>query len=138
MVSVMGTEEPTNAQNRTLTRAEKAVLDILADPAYFKATNEEKVEASGVSRRRFYEILADPWVRDQQKQLCLDMIRSRVNDIVGAAVTSAVECIGKEGHLDRKMLLEMSGLYEPKQKQEHTGTMAITFAGESDLKDEGE
>lgn len=110
----------TDLQNRRLTRSEKALLAVLLDPAYFKALNTERARAAGISDRRFYQMMADPWFREREREAFYDLLRTRLGPIVQAAAETAAQP-GRDGHFDRKMVLEMAGLYLPKQEQRLTG-----------------
>lgn len=100
-------------ENDSLTRAERAVLRVLIDPTYHEATNAEKIQAAGVSEAQFYRIVRKPQFREQEKAAFFDLIQTRLGPIIEAAMkTASME--GRDGFNDRKMLLEMGGMYTPK------------------------
>nr|WP_294577194.1 hypothetical protein [uncultured Rhodopila sp.] len=125
------------AENRRLTRVERAVLAVLVDPRFNQpnTTNAERIAAADVSERRFYEVMADPWFQDQQRRAFLDVIRTNIGPIVEAAVKTA-SAEGRDGHQDRKMLLEMGGMYIPKSAIDHT-TGGLPMKAFADI-DDGE
>lgn len=106
------------APERTLTRAEKALLAVLLNPKYYKSMDKERWTAAGISRRRFYEIIADPWFREQQHQAFMDWLRRDLAPIMDAHIETA-RMPGKEGFFDRRMAFEMSGYYQEQKRIEH-------------------
>jgi hypothetical protein len=98
-----------SGQNRTLTRGEKLVLAVCINPEHFKSTDTQKIAATGISRSRYYAIIADPWFHKQIQSATMNFIGLRIAPIVEAAVSTAM-VKGKDGHQDRKMLLQMSGM----------------------------
>jgi hypothetical protein len=108
------------ASDRKLTAAETRVLKVLCNPDYFGASNADRIAAANTSERRFYQIMADKWFVQQQKEAVLKMIQGDVSGVVNAALQSA-KLEGRAGHSDRKMLLQMAGIYEPKETRQLTG-----------------
>jgi len=108
---------------REFTNCERRVFETITNPQYYRLVNGRKIEAAEVSKRQYYRIMAKPWFREQIKAWFLSTIRNDIGPVVKAAIDTA-KIRGKEGQLDRKMLLEMSGLYEPpKQRSEATVTV---------------
>jgi hypothetical protein len=102
----------------TLTRAERAVLEVLSDPTLYKATATERIEAAGVGRNRYYKILKDPRFIQLQKEAVHSVMRERIAPVIGAMLDTASQP-GRDGHGDRELACEMAGLYTPKQQHEH-------------------
>lgn len=117
-------------RKRTLTRAERSVIQVLSDPALYRETATERIAAAGVSRDRYYKIMKNPDFRQLQRDFVHDMIRERVAPVIGAALDTA-SVKGRDGHNDRDMVLQMAGLYTPKQQTDlHvTGEAIIAVAG---------
>ena len=85
----------------------------MADPESLKLTNIELARRAGISEKRFYTLMGDPmyraWVNEQRQRT----LNRYVDQILTASVKTAAKD-GREGHQDRRMLLEMTGLYQPK------------------------
>jgi hypothetical protein len=127
-------------ENRRLTRAEQNLLAVLVNPAFNQpdTTNEQRFNAAKISESRFYGIMTDPWFKEQHKNAVFQMIRSNVGSIINASVKTAQQ-EGRNGFMDRRMLMEMSGMYVPKQAFDHTtgGKPIKSFADISDGDDAG-
>lgn len=106
--------------NRILTRTQKKVLAVQIDPAYFKKSNREKIEAAGCSVFQFYKIMRDPTFNQLIHSMLFELVRGESGPILDAMVKSA-KLIGREGFPDRRMALEMLNYYRPKQELQHTG-----------------
>lgn len=102
-------------QPRMLTAVERKILVVLQNPKYFVATNEEKIKAAACSRGSFYTTIKDPWFEKQLYNAWKDYTKDLIGPILAAAVALALEPT-RDGFQDRKMLLEMSGIYAPVQK----------------------
>lgn len=89
-------------------------------PESYKLTVAELAAKAGIGERTYYRLMADPqyrvWLDEQRRQA----LARHVDNIMNAAVTTAARD-GRDGHQDRKMLLEMAGLYVPKQAHEVGG-----------------
>lgn len=111
------------AENCSLTRAERALLAILTNPEYFKADDKAKYTAAGISESRYYQLMRKPEFKQALVDMFRDMLQGDIGPIIAAAKTTATTCLDRDGHQDRKMLLEMAGVYTPKQevKNEHSG-----------------
>lgn len=108
-----------SAQNRVLTRKEKAVLAVVTDPALSQATNKEKAKLAGVSPRHFYQIMADPYFAQVQRNECKSFVRSRMQVYLQAMDATAGKA-GRDGFNDRRLAFEMGELYTPRQQVDHT------------------
>jgi hypothetical protein len=116
---------PPPAPIEDLTKADVALLAAMADPDRFRATNEELWTAAGISRATFYRLTRDPGFAARRRQQLFDVLRSEVNDVVYATLLNA-QLPGREGFADRKLLLEMTGVYQPSAtKLEIKGPPAI-------------
>jgi hypothetical protein len=116
--------EESKGDNRILTRVERNVLAVLINPAYFHALDAEKCKAAGASESRFYQVKGDPWFQAQLRDAFLSFVQESVGPIIAASIDTAATS-GRDGHPDRKMLLEMAQLYTPNSKIEHAGEVAL-------------
>lgn len=102
------------------TRAARSLAVAMLDPKSVKMTVAELAKAAGISDRQYYRLMNNPefkaWVNEERR---LAVFR-HVDAVITAAVTTAAK-EGREGHQDRKMLLEMAGLYQSKQSMEVGG-----------------
>ncbi len=101
----------------SMTRIQAQIIAVCCDPANLKLTNREIIERVGCSITQYYRWLKDPDFQARRRQAMLDALRSSIQQVIGVALNTALEP-GKEGHADRKMLLEMSGLYQPATKSQ--------------------
>lgn len=104
----------------TLTRAGQKLAAVMLDPTYASATDEERARAAGISRRHLYRLMADEDFQAALRARAIDLLRPKLGPILDAAVQTA-STPGRDGFKDREMLLQMVGLYVPKQALEHTG-----------------
>ena len=109
-----------DGQKRTPTRAERSIMAVLSNPECFNWTNEAIIEAAEVARSTFYKITADPWFIQYQRDTVLQIVRNSVGAITSAAIATAA-MTGRDGHADRKMILQMGGLHADKSSQEVSG-----------------
>jgi hypothetical protein len=106
-------------QNRTFTRVERKVLEAITSPDLANATNEERYAHAGVGKTRFYAIMQDPWFRRKHREFIYNHVQARIAELVNASANTATTP-GRDGFNDRKMLLEMTGHYVPRQQIDHT------------------
>lgn len=64
--------------------------------------------------------LNDPLMSERVRDLRVDLVDEYVGDVLEAAADCAVND-GPQGHQDRKMILEMAGVYRPKVRSELSG-----------------
>jgi hypothetical protein len=114
-----GTGNWHEAEQRSLTRKERAVLAIICDPSMADATNRERYAKAGLSERRYYEILADPWFNEQHRRMIQSVVKERVGRLIEAGYQTAATP-GRDGFQDRRMLLEMTGHYVKREQIDHT------------------
>jgi hypothetical protein len=107
------------AQNRTLTRAERRILESICDVSQRDLQVDERCKRIGVSRTRYFQIMSDAWFRSQHREYIRRSVQERVSALVGASYDTAVTP-GRDGFNDRRMLLEVTGHYVPRQQIDHT------------------
>jgi len=105
----------------------------MSDPANLALFNKELIELAGISEAHFYRLMKNPSFTAKRRAILLDVVKSSIGLILKAAVDSA-QIEGRDGQPDRKMLLEMAGLYLPAKH------LALSAAGptipEGDMPDE--
>lgn len=117
--SLAGQGTATDALNRSFTRKERAVLEAICNPALRDVTVSERAKAAGVSERRYFEIMKDPWFRRQHREYIQATVQERVASLVDASAQTAATP-GRDGFNDRRMLLEITGHYVPRQQTDVT------------------
>lgn len=115
----LGPRAASDEPNRTFTRVERKVLEAITAPALANATNEERFAHAGVSKTRFYGIMQDPWFRKKHREFIHNHVQGRIAELVNASANTATTP-GRDGFQDRRMLLEMTGHYTPRQQIDHT------------------
>lgn len=99
-----------------LTAAEGRVLDVMLQPESRRKTVSELCDSAGVSRSHYHRLMARPEFREKVVKLSTQMATDQLGPVFEALQTSAL-ILGKEGHADRKLLLEMLGAHQPSRRQ---------------------
>lgn len=85
------------------------------------ATKRELADFLGVTPRSMRGWAEnDPLLMERVRDLRVAMVDEHVGDVIQAAVECAT-MDGAQGHQDRKMLLEIAGVYRPKVRSELSG-----------------
>lgn len=123
-------EQGERVLNRTLTRAERAVLEVVTDPVLYKATAEERMKAAGVARSTYFTVLRNPAFKEMQESFAHAMLRERIGPVIDAAYQTACTP-GRDGYADRNTLLQMTGLHTPRKhvEQHISGQVAVGVIG---------
>jgi hypothetical protein len=85
---------------------------VLADPRAVALTTSEKIELAGVGRTTWFRVLATPGFKARAARAVRDAVGDRLGPVLDSLAKSA-EILGKDGHADRKLFLELVGEYEP-------------------------
>lgn len=101
------------------TAGEQKLLEALANPENYGKSVTALCKAAGVTRTVYYDAMKKPGFVRYYNQVMLDLLKSKVGDVLRATLKYAIEC--PQNHQDRKMVCEMTGLYTPKQQQEISG-----------------
>lgn len=110
-------------QNTTYkpTNKEKRLLEVLANPEYKQLNISEICEIAGCDRGIYYKAIKKPGFIKLMQEINFDLIKQEAGDMIKAAITHA-----KDGnHNYFKTLMEMGGLYTPKEKREVTGETTV-------------
>ena len=91
---------------------EAKILRVLADPQHLHKSTTAKIKLAGVSRSTWYAHLNDPLFRARVTAACRRALDDHLGPILNALVESA-QIVGKEGHPDRKLFLELQGSVQP-------------------------
>jgi hypothetical protein len=119
-------------QNRTLTRTERKVLEVILTQDNRNKTQEVIAKSAGCSRTMYLKIMADPWFQEQRRNLLRTMIQEQAGAFVQAAVETATTP-GRDGFQDRRLLLTLSGDHVERRQHEHqvTGQVVVGVIGVS-------
>lgn len=101
------------------TAAEEKLLEVIANPDHFGKNVTERCKLAGVTRTTFYDAMQKRGFVDYYNGLMLNLIRSSVGDIITATIKFGTK--SKANSADRRILLEMAGIYAPRVVNEITG-----------------
>lgn len=96
---------------------ERLMMESLADPAHRKLTISQRCELLGISRRSWYLRLEDPLFKARAARVYRELCDEHLAPVLDALTQSAL-LLGKDGHQDRKLYLELLGEYVPGQQRE--------------------
>jgi hypothetical protein len=113
-----------------LATAERKVLALLVDPKNLGRTAVELCDAAGIGRTTYYKLLKNPEFNRKRNEVLLAAIRD-VSPVLKALVNTA-KIEGKEGAADRRLLLEVAGIYRPRMTVEQTAARSV----DGDMPDE--
>ena len=111
-------QEFTALDNYVPTPAEEKILATLLNPANLGKSVAAKCRVAGVSRQTYYVAMRKQEFVQHLNNCALAMLNDKVGDVLNATYTYA---LGEKGHQDRKLLLELIGLYTPAAKMEVAG-----------------
>ena len=87
---------------------EAQMLVVLADPHMLNRSTAAKAAKAGVSRATWYRHLKDPLFRARANAACSESLQEHLGPVLHALAESAL-AIGRHGHQDRKLFLELVG-----------------------------
>jgi hypothetical protein len=93
--------------------AEARILRVMADPTLVNASISQKIRISGVSRATWYRHRNDPLFRARLGKVASEALEEYLGPVFQALIDSAL-VVGRKGHRDRKLYLEVVGEYDPK------------------------
>ena len=94
----------------TLSEVGRKVVQGLTDPRCFGQSVDWRAKFVGVSRAQFYRLRDNQDVLEAVRQATDNNVQHHLPAVLNAAIKSAM-IPGKDGFADRKMLLEIGGLY---------------------------
>lgn len=105
---------------------ELRLIEALTDPANRQMNVTEICELVGISRRAYYNMFAKPEFVEFYRKVQFEAVRNRIAQVLQSTIKFAIE--NPKCHQDRKMLLEMGGIYTEKKevKQDIQGEMGLT------------
>jgi len=109
----------TNSNNYVPTVTEKKLLSVLANPEFYGKSLTEICRKAEVARDAYYRAFKKPEFVDLYQSLLKDMVNSMAGEVLKAAYRFAVS--NAKNNADRRMLLEMAGIFTPRHVKEHIG-----------------
>ena len=103
-----------------LTKAGQRLVAVLLDPAYRTATNQQRARAARISEPHYYRLMRDEAVHEALRLKARELLAPYLAPILATAAETAIQA-GRDGHQDRRMLLEMADWYGPRQRTEISG-----------------
>lgn len=105
------------------TRNEMKLIEALSNPEHRDLNISEICELIGISRQAYYKMFKKKefvrYFNDFQK----DLIKNNIGDVIKATIHFAIN--EPKCHGDRKMLLEMGGVYKETKVLEHVGLESV-------------
>jgi len=93
-----------------MTPSEIRLVEVLLNPENIGLTVVEKCKKADISPMHYYRMMKNSEYVKKVHELTLNMIKGRIADVIQASLECALNDKYK-GFADRKMLLEMSGMY---------------------------
>lgn len=111
-----------------LTNAEVKMLEALKDPENYLLSVSEFCKKADVGRNTYYTALKKPLFRKLRNEILNEVFTAFVPDIKRAAIQFGIN--NAKNFQDRKLVLEMSGEYTPKQEVVNTEVNKDVLADE--------
>jgi hypothetical protein len=102
-------------EDEDLTAVEGRLLEAMAMTGAYKKNVTELCDAAQISRRSYYRLISQPAFAAKSRALLMRATEEDLGPTLGALVESS-KIIGREGAADRKLLLEVVGVYQRSQK----------------------
>jgi len=96
------------------TAKEKRLVEAMSDPKNRNLNITELCKVAGISREAYYQMMRKPAFVEYYKRIQYEVVKSSIAKVLQSTIKFAIE--NPKCHQDRKMLLEMSGMYTPKQE----------------------
>lgn len=101
------------------TTNERKLIEALCNPENRKLNVTELCKVVGISREAYYRMFRKPQFVEYYKRVQFEAVKQNAAKVLAASIEYAIN--DPKCHQDRKMILEMAGLYTEKVKQEITG-----------------
>lgn len=113
------------APKRQWTEVEWRILEVWADPASWKLKADARARRAGVSAATMNRHWRDnEELREEAKRLALQALEGGLAPVYKALLETASRP-GREGFMDRRLLLEMTGQYTPRSQQQVSGGLEL-------------
>jgi hypothetical protein len=94
--------------------SEEKLLQVRLDPENIGKNITDLCQTAGISRQTYYSAMQKPEFVELLNRLRIKALQDYIADVIDASYRTATTC-GSRGFQDRKMLLEMAGLYRSEQ-----------------------
>lgn len=98
---------------------ELKLIEALSNPENRELNVSEICELIGISRNAYYKMFKKADFVKYYNEFQIELVKSNIGEVLKATLHFATT--SASNHNDRKILLEMGGLYTEKSKLEHTG-----------------
>jgi len=115
----MVNSERTSKDKYVPSPAEQKLLLVLLNPDFYGQTVTSICREAGVVRDVYYKAFKKPGFLAIYYGLLREMVHGLVGNVIKAAYKFAVN--NNKNNADRRMLLEMAGVYVPRQIKQHAG-----------------
>lgn len=102
------------------TKAEKKLLEVLINPENAGCTVAELCRLADISKARYYRIVRKKEYMELVNQMTKDLIGDRIYDVLNSTYVYSLD---SKGHNDRKLLLQMYGLFAEKTEVNLSGSV---------------
>lgn len=109
----MSRQSQRNTEEYIPTNAEEKILKVWGNPEYNELTNEEKAKIADINIGTYYEARKKEGFNKILRDIRVKVIMNHIDEVLSASFKYGVK--EKGNFQDRKMLLEMAELYNPKQ-----------------------
>ena len=111
----------TKSNKYKLTNAGEKLFQVLINPEYIGTNIDELCTIADVSRNTYYRLMKEPGFVSLVSDTSREMVMAKIGNVVNATYKYATE--DSKAHQDRKMLLQMAGIYT--DRQEINGNMVV-------------
>ena len=103
----------TEVSEYTPTAAETRLLEVMINPEFVGKSVVDKCKAAECTTPVYYTALKKPGFMALVRESAVDLVKDKLIDVIAATVKYAVT--SQQNYQDRRILLEMSGMYREKQ-----------------------
>lgn len=108
-----------NVDDYKPTPKEKKLIEVLCDPEHRHKNITKICQVAGISREAYYRMFRKPQFVAYYHRVQFEVVKQAAAKVLAASIEYAIN--DSKCHQDRKMILEMAGLYTEKIKQEISG-----------------
>lgn len=115
-------ETGTKSDTYKPTKSEIKLLEVLVNPENMWLSVAEKCHLADISRNTYYKIMKKDQFISLLNKATMEIVKGSVADVINATYAFAMS---SKGHQDRKMILQMAGLFSDKKEVELTGQVGL-------------
>jgi hypothetical protein len=118
------------APSERLTQKQQMLLEYMLNPENRHKPVTQICKDLGISRKMWYEAMERPRFQTLYQEQSVAMTKHAVGPVINSVIKEATR--GSLGH--QKLVLEMAGVYTPKQQLEHSGPAGGPIKSEATTK----